>query len=119
MLNPMLINFWSRDDLLSLRKARYRVLYGGRASSKSHEMATMITLLMAHSPIQVLCVRAFQNKIDDSVKKLIEEKIETLHLSKYFIVQSTNITCVNGSKALFYGLSRNTGEIKSLEGIDI
>ena len=82
-------------------------------------MATMLILLMLKSPIQALCVRAFQNKIDDSVKKLLEEKIHTLELDKYFHIQTTNITCKNGSKALFYGLSRNTGEIKSLEGTDI
>ena len=119
ILNPNLKSFWSDDNYVTLRKARYRVLYGGRASSKSHEFATMLVLLMLKSPIKVLCVRAFQNKIDDSVKKLIEEKIHALKLTPYFAIQSTNISSIYGSKALFYGLSRNTGEIKSLEGIDI
>ena len=119
ILNPYLKSFWTNNNYRTLREARYRVLYGGRASSKSHEFATILVLLMLKKPIKVLCVRAFQNKIDDSVKKLIEEKISYLKLTKYFYIQSTNITSKNGSKALFYGLSRNTGEIKSLEGIDI
>ena len=119
IFNPNLKTFWSYNNYATLRKARYRVLYGGRASSKSHEFATMIAILMLKSPIKVLCVRAFQNKINESVKGLIEGKISSLGLSPYFTLTTSNITCINGSKALFYGLSRNTGEIKSLEGIDI
>jgi phage terminase large subunit len=119
-LNINLREFWfNGSDLSVLRPARFRVLYGGRASSKSHEFATMLIVLMLRSRITVLCTRAFQNRIEDSVKNLLEQKIDFLSVSDQFITTKTNITCVNGSRVLFYGLSRNTAEIKSLEGVDI
>jgi len=36
-----------------------------------------------------------------------------------FTVQRNRITCINGSEFVFYGLARNTEEVKGLEGIDI
>jgi phage terminase large subunit len=113
-LNPYINNskFWKE-------KKRYRVLYGGRASGKSHEFATMLVILSAIKPLKILCTRAFQNKIKDSVKSLLEEKISTLKLEHLFKVERNSIRSAVGSEFLFYGLARNTQEIKSLEGVDI
>jgi len=113
--NPNLIGFWKTNPL-----ARYRVLFGGRGSSKSHEFATVLVALMATQPIKVLCTRAFQNKISESVYTLLKSKISLLELEEHFTIMRDRIICnATGATALFYGLQRNTAEIKSLEGIDI
>jgi len=118
-LNPNLITFWTSTDYRTLDKARYRVLYGGRGSSKSHELCTMLVIKAYQSKKKILCTRAFQARIQDSVKDLLEQKISYLGLDAYFNIQKNKITCVNGSEFLFYGLARNTAEIKGLENIDI
>lgn len=59
-LNPALREFW-------LKPARNRVLYGGRASSKSWDAAGFATFLASNYRLRILCVRQFQNKIEESV----------------------------------------------------
>jgi len=118
-LNPNISEFWFDGDG-EIRASRYRVLYGGRGSSKSHELCTMLILLSIAHRKRIVCARAFQVKISDSVKSLLEEKIHTLGLSKYFIIQKTSIECVvTGSYFTFHGIERNTAEFKGIEGIDI
>ncbi len=120
-VNKNLDDFWEMDrDTNTLPFVRYRVLYGGRASSKSHEICTMLVVQSLLSKKRILCTRAFQNKISDSVKALLEEKISTNKLDHFFIITKNSIICKHtGSEFLFYGLARNTAEIKGLEGVDI
>jgi phage terminase large subunit len=63
-LNPALRDFWRR-------RARIRVLYGGRSSSKSWDAAGMVTFMASKARIRVLCTRQFQNKIEESVYTLL------------------------------------------------
>ena len=74
-LNPNLRGFW-QDDSGKLIKARHRVLYGGRASSKSWEFAGMAAFISANYKTRFLCVRRFQNKIKESVYSLISSQID-------------------------------------------
>jgi phage terminase large subunit len=112
-LNPVLRSFWREP-------ARNRVLYGGRASSKSWDAAGFATFLASNYKIRVLCVRQFQNKIDESVYTLLKHQIERFGLSDQFrILDNKIIGRETASEFLFYGLWRSIDEIKSLEGIDI
>jgi len=112
-LNPALRDFW-------LTPARNRVLYGGRASSKSWDAAGFVTYLADKCKIRVLCVRQFQNKIEESVYTLLKMQIERFGLSPRFTVLDNKIRGRRtGSEFLFYGLWRSIDEIKSLESIDI
>lgn len=112
-LNPALKPFW-------LAKARNRVLYGGRASSKSWDAAGFATFLAYNYKLRVLCVRQFQNKIEESVYTLLKHQIDRFGLRDHFRVLDNKITSYDtGSEFLFYGLWRSIDEIKSLEGIDI
>lgn len=65
-----------------------------------------------------LCVRRFQNKIKESVYTLIKSQIDTFKMSGFDILAS-GIQHKNGSDFTFYGIDRNTDEIKSFEGADI
>lgn len=112
-LNPALKSFW-------LKPARNRVLHGGRASSKSWDAAGFATFLANSYKLRILCVRQFQNKIEESVYTLLKHQIDRFGLASRFKVINNSITSTaTGSEFMFYGLWRSIDEIKSLEGIDI
>lgn len=119
-LNPNLIDFWFNGEpsIENFRKARNRVLYGGRNSSKSYEFAGMASNIGNQCKTRFLCVRRYQNKIKDSVYELIKEQIEAFGFNEYSIL-SNEIKHANGTDFSFYGIERNTDEIKSFQGVDI
>lgn len=66
-----------------------------------------------------MCVRQFQNRIDDSVYTLLKNRIRDFGFGHKFDVQRNTIHSTMGSQFVFYGLWRHIEEIKSAEGIDI
>lgn len=120
-LNPNLTDFWFKDGEPSpenFLKYRHRVLYGGRASSKSWEFSGMAAGIANQCQTRFLCVRRYQNKIKESVYTLIKAQIDNFDLPG-FDVLATEIKHQNGSEFVFYGIERNVDEIKSFEGADI
>lgn len=112
-LNPALKSFW-------LAPARNRVLYGGRASSKSWDAAGFVTFLADNYKLRVLCVRQFQNRIAESVYSLLKIQIERFGLGDRFKILDNSISNrETEAEFLFYGLWRSIDEIKSLEDVDI
>lgn len=112
-LNPALRDFWRT-------RSRYKALYGGRASSKSHDAAGMAVYLAANFTLLFMCARQFQNRISESVYTLIKNKIENSDFKGEFVFTKNSIKHkVTGSEFLFYGIARNIEEIKSTEGVDI
>lgn len=117
-LNPNLKDFWYDEENDRLIKSRNLVLYGGRASSKSWEYAGRLSQIGQQYKTRALCVRRYQNKIKDSVYTLIKNQIENFSFGGYNVLASS-IEHENGSEFAFYGIERNTDEIKSFEGADI
>lgn len=112
-LNPALEDFWKAP-------ARNRVLYGGRASSKSWDAAGFAIFLANNYKLRFLCARQIQNKIEESVYTLLKTQINRFGLQANFtVLKNKIINNVTGSEFVFYGLWRNIEEIKSLEGIDV
>lgn len=100
--------------------SRYKVLHGGRGSSKSWGIARRLIVLSLESKIRILCAREFQNSIKDSSKAVIEDQIEMLGLSAYFEYTKDEIRCLwTGTVFLFTGLARNINSVKSKENINI
>lgn len=119
-LNPVLKPFWLARENERKEPIRNRVLYGGRASSKSWDAAGFAVFLACNYKIRVLCARQFQNKIEESVYSLLKLQIERFGLQDQFRILDNKIVHKRtGSEFLFYGLWRHISEIKSLEGIDI
>lgn len=119
-LNPVLADFWLAPTNARGESVRNRVLYGGRASSKSWDAAGFAIFLATQCKIKVLCARQFQNKIEESVYSLLVTQIERFGLQRQFrILDNKIIHKRTGSEFIFYGLWRHISEIKSLEGIDI
>lgn len=98
---------------------RYKVYYGGRGSAKSWSVAEALIILAYTKKTRVLCAREIQLSIDESVIKLLADRIHAMGLTKYFEIQRNTIKGYNGSVFIFSGLRSNITKIKSMEGIDI
>lgn len=104
------------DDGLPVR---YRAVHGGRGSAKSHSFAQALTLKAAEKPLRVLCAREVQKSIRDSVKRLLDDKIEASGLRDFYESTDTEIRGKNGSLFIFAGLRTNPDAVKSTEGLNI
>lgn len=98
---------------------RYKIYYGGRGGAKSWAFARTLIIMSLRSRLRILCVREFQTSMADSVHKLLCDQISALKLDGYFKVTRSGIVNILGSEFIFKGISTNTQEIKSLEGVDI
>ena len=103
-----------------LDPARYKGAHGGRGSGKSHFFAEMLIERSIMDKTDAVCVREIQKSLDQSVKKLLEGKIEALNAGAYFDVQDAKIKSKSGGIIIFQGMQNHTADsIKSLEGYDI
>ena len=110
-----------RWGLPLLNPARYKGAHGGRGSGKSHFFAEM--LLEEHIADQTqssVCVREIQRSLNQSVKRLLENKISEMNAGAYFEVQDALIKSKRGpGLIIFQGMQNHTADsIKSLEGYD-
>src|SRR5574340_184992 len=75
-----------------LNPARYKGAFGGRGSGKSHAFAEMVIEAHIMDPKRrTVCVREVQKSLAQSVKRLLELKIEALGAGAYFEVQEAVI----------------------------
>jgi len=104
-----------------LEPARYKGAHGGRGSGKSHYFAgRLIELCVLIPGLHAVCIREIQKSLDQSVKKLLEIKIEEFELGGSFIVQHDKIITPGNGQIIFTGMQNHTADsIKSLEGYDI
>ncbi|MEO1208403.1 MAG: PBSX family phage terminase large subunit [Cyanobacteria bacterium J06638_20] len=105
---------------------RYKILYGGRGSGKSHGIAIALVLAAGERKMRILCAREVQKSIATSSKQLIQDKIIELGWGPqetggngFFSFTDRVIRGQNGSEFLFMGLKTNPDSVKSTEGIDI
>ena len=99
---------------------RYRCAHGGRGSGKSHFFGELLIERSIMQKTDAVCVREVQKSLDQSVKKLLEEKIETMNAGAYFQVQDQRINAHNGGTIIFQGMQNHTADsIKSLEGYNV
>lgn len=112
-LNPNLKEFWST-------RKPYKLLKGGRFSSKTQDAAGMAAYIARNYSVRFLCIRQFQNRITDSVYTVIKDKIEAAGWADEFDIGVSSIKHKEtGSDFLFYGIARNIEDIKGTEGVDI
>ncbi len=102
-----------------LDHSRYKGAHGGRGGGKSHFFAEQVILRCLKQPTKIVCIREVQDSIKDSVKALIETKIDKFGLGWFFGPQLGEIRGQNGSLIVFKGMQAyNSENIKSLEGFD-
>ena len=102
-----------------LEKHRYKIVYGGRGSSKSWTVARVLLAIGRRMKLRILCAREFQVSISDSVHALLADQVRSMGLEDFYTVQNTSIFGKNGTEFLFAGLKHNITKIKSFEGVDI
>ena len=103
-----------------LEDSRYKGAHGGRGSGKSHERAEALIERCIMRPTFAVCIREVQKSLAQSVKKLLELKIEAMGAGALFEVQQSCIKAPGGGLIIFQGMQNHTAEsIKSLEGYDI
>lgn len=103
-----------------LSSARYKGAWGGRGSGKSHFFAELaIEQHMRYPGTRGVCIREVQRSLEQSVKRLLEDKIEALSWGSYFRVMDAKIETPGGGVIIFQGMQNHTADsIKSLEGYD-
>jgi len=103
-----------------LKPARYKGAYGGRGSAKSHFFAGLtIEESILYPGLRTVCIREVQKSLEQSVKRLIEDKIQQFGVGSMFRVLNTHIETPGGGSIIFQGMQNHTAEsIKSLEGFD-
>lgn len=99
---------------------RYRVLYGGAGSGKSHFMAqeTLINMLQ-DGRYSYLVVRKTSKSIRISVFRLLVEMISEYNLNHLFRINRTemSVTCSNGASLITSGLD-DVEKLKSVANVN-
>jgi phage terminase large subunit len=97
---------------------RYKVGFSGRGGAKSFHFGLALTNIASKAPIKFMCLREFQNSIDDSSKAQIEEIIEKSGTWKAWNIANNYIEHkVTGSLIKFKGL-QHVESIKSSTDFD-
>lgn len=107
---------------LFLIDSRYYIITGGRGSSKSFSVASMLLLLSYETGHNILFTRYTMTSASTSIIPEMTEKIDVLGLSDDFLINKTDITNkISGNKIYFRGLKTGSGNqtaaLKSLNGI--
>jgi phage terminase large subunit len=103
----------ARDTLLPQitsagKRVRWRVLYGGRDSAKSHSIARMLLARGRAKCERILCTREVQKSIAESVHQLLSDLIKSMGLEDFYEIQQHYIIGKNGTQIAFHGLSGQT-----------
>lgn len=104
-----------------LGRSRYKGAHGGRGSGKSHFFAeALVEKCLTEAGVRAVCIREIQKSLEQSVKRLIEDKIQKLGVGSRFQVLDKEIRTPGEGLILFQGMQNHTAEsIKSLEGYDV
>src|SRR6202012_1263042 len=107
------------ETLLEL--SRYKGVFGGRGSGKSHFFGELLVeLCQAERGTSAVCIREAQKTLAQSSKRLIESKIAGLGLGHRFKIFSDKIATPGDGVIIFRGMQDHTADsIKSLEGFRI
>src|ERR1700759_5245845 len=104
-----------------LAPARYKGVYGGRGSGKSHFFGELLVeTCQAEKGMLAVCIREAQKTLGQSSKRLLESKISALGLGHGFKSFSDRIETPGDGAIIFRGMQDHTAaSIKSLEGFRI
>ena len=114
----MHIHSWAQQ----LRGAKHSLILikGGRASTKSTEVAQWLVERMTQEPLRILLAREYAKDLQLSGIMLMNDIIWREGLQKRF--SSTGGGLRNrdtGAQCFFRGISRNPNSLRSMEGIDL
>ena len=76
-----------------LQPARFKVAKGGRGSSKTRTVITILVNNVMHAGWRVVCFRELMEAIAESSYQEIVEEIERRNLGRFFDITKTEIRC--------------------------
>ena len=92
-----------------LKAARYKSVYGGRGSGKSHFFGELLVeTCQAERGTSAVCIREAQRTLAQSSKRLIESKIAGLGLGHQFRIFSDKIETPGDGLIIFRGMQGYT-----------
>jgi hypothetical protein len=90
-----------------LEPARYKGVFGGRGSGKSHFFAELLVeTCQAERGTLAVCIREAQRTLAQSSKRLIENKVAALGLGHQFKIFSDKIETPGDGLIIFRGMHR-------------
>jgi len=104
-----------------LQPSRYKGIWGGRGSGKSHFMAgAVVEYCLLNPGARIVCIREVQKTLAQSAKLLIENKIQEFGVGHLFRVLYDRIETPGGGLIIFQGMTDQSAEsIKSLENYTV
>lgn len=101
--------------------SRYKGAHGGRGSGKSHFFADlMVEMALVQPGFRGVCIREVQKDLNQSAKRLIEDKIAAHGLGHLFDCQKAVTVTPGGGIIIYQGMQDHTADsVKSLEGFDV
>ena len=97
----------------------YWFLHGGRGSAKTQTTAMGLILRGADTKIRVVCFRAVQNNVDESVRQELVDAIYRAELQDEYDIKEKYIKHrQTGTRFTFRGMQK-PGSLRGLAGVDI
>ena len=115
-------NAWAAELYRYPSPYDYRIISGGRGSSKTYEVTLALIILGHQKPLRICVAREHLKSIDESAYPELLERARMLGLvgPNGYTFNKTTINHVNGTHIFFIGLSRMSEEdIKGLAMVDI
>ena len=92
-----------------LHRCRYKAVYGGRGSGKSHFFGELLVeTCQAERGTSAVCIREAQRTLAQSSKRLIESKIAALGVGGHFKIFSDKIETPGDGLIIFRGMQSYT-----------
>lgn len=96
-----------------LQHARYKGVYGGRGSGKSHFFGELLVeTCQAERGMLAVCIREAQRTLAQSSKRLIEGKIVSLGLGRGFKLFNDKIETPGDGLIIFRGMQYDAGKYR-------
>ncbi len=96
-----------------LAPARYKGLYGGRGSGKSHFFGELLVeTCQAERGTLAVCIREAQRTLAQSSKRLIESKIASLGVGSQFKLFNDKIETPGDGLIIFRGMQYDAGKYR-------
>ena len=92
-----------------MHRCRYKAVYGGRGSGKSHFFGELLVeTCQAERGTSAVCIREAQRTLAQSSKRLIESKIAAVGVGSHFKIFSDKIETPGDGLIIFRGMQSYT-----------
>ena len=121
-VREIVCNPWAEELYQFPSPYDYRVIKGGRASSKTVEVTRAIDVQGHIQPLRICVAREHLKSIEESAKPELEERMRELGILRpdCYTPTKTQINHANGTHIFFIGLSKMSEEdIKGMSQVDI